>query len=186
MIKSSHPNYGILGAFMALVFTISAILLTPEYNMASQFLSELGVGGLAAHIFNLGLVIAGVSFTLFFLSLRALTDETKVGFIGRILGVDSSVALIGVGVFPLTQSILHTLFAFAFFVLTGASILLLSIYFLKHSFKKILPVVGFAAIVVYIVFGFTVCSSIGPIMQKLTVLIFGVWILLLNLVILRK
>jgi len=170
---------------MVLLFTTVAILLTPGYSISGQFLSELGIDGFAAHIFNLGLVIAGVSFTLFFLSLRALTDKTKVGFVGRILGVDSSLALIGVGVFPLTHPLLHTIFAFAFFVLTGASILFLSIYFLKSSFRKTLPLIGFAAIVINIIFAFTVCSNLGPIMQKLTVLVFGLWMLLLNWLILK-
>jgi len=171
---------------MFLILTTVAILLTPGYDMAGQFLSELGVGGLAAHIFNLGLIITGISFTLFFLSVRAPLDETKVGLIGRILGVDSSVALIGVGAFPLTQPMLHIIFAFAFFALTGASILLLSIYlFLKLQFK-ILSLVGLGVVIIDIIFGFACCGQLGPIMQKITVLGFGAWIMILNLAILRK
>ncbi len=107
---------GICGIMLPIVIFICiafAIILSPWFEWTEHALSDLGIEGIAALFFNLGLVIGGILGFIFSVGLQKQLSK-KIGSI--ILSI-SSLALIGVGLFPETKPLLHFFVAAAFFVL---------------------------------------------------------------------
>ena len=154
---------GILGIAAFLVFTAIAVLNYTNYNFAGQFLSELGTGIASALWFNAGLVITGACLAVFF---AGFWKESKAIAIAGIL---ASLALAGIGVFPMNQEPAHSIAAGLFFFFAGISVLL----FAKENRKdRLLFTVSFLALVTDIAY-----LGIGnPISQKVSVALFLAWV----------
>lgn len=103
------------------------------YSIPDQYLSELGVGPTAA-MYNYGLMVTGLLATAFFPLLYRLLEGSLAAKISVILGVAGSVALIGVGVFPMHIPGPHGFFSAAFFTLIGLAILFASYAMIRGEF----------------------------------------------------
>jgi hypothetical membrane protein len=139
--------YGMLAPIIALSCIGISIALSPWFSWTENWLSDLGgypggepvwsSQGASSVIFNLGLVVAGILGMVFAIGVMAsgmmTTGSGRMG--ARFLLLDS-VALIGVGVFPLTIIALHEIFAVTFFLLALVSFLLIGIGFLRASQKR--------------------------------------------------
>jgi len=115
---------GICGMATLLVFpmVLIAIQLSPWFSWSNNALSDLGVSGPAATIFNSSLIVGGTLSFIFSLGVRKVLPS-KFGWLGVILFAVASLSLIGIGVFPETAGRIHTYFSTAFFALLGLSLL---------------------------------------------------------------
>lgn len=134
----NNKMLGWIGTGIFLIFTAMAVLQYPGYDFEKQFLSELGIGNASANWFNAGLLLSGACFAAFFLG--AQHGKKASGTVGLL----SSLALISVGIFPLSQPVLHEIATGMFFVFAGLAILLFSLEEWKQ--KKALAMLGFLAV----------------------------------------
>lgn len=160
---------GFLAVLAFLSFTALAVLNYANYSFAGQFLSELGIGENSAFWFNFGLMVAGVLFAVFFAGFFKKAKAVSM------LGILASIALIGVGVFPLTQEFLHDLSVGLFFAFAGLAVLVFSLRRLRES--KLLSLLGFAVFASVLAL-----FALGlPLVQKLSVALFLLWVLIVSL-----
>ncbi|MAH42324.1 hypothetical protein CL614_01195 [archaeon] len=169
---------GMIGFIVFILFTGTAISMVPGYDIINQFFSDLGSGGIAAPIYNSGLMIAGIFFAIFFLGLHVylkkyLAMEKKDPLFVKVaifLGILSAISLIGVGILPSSYSYLaHMTPTVAFFGLAGLSIIMLSIYLYSHD--KPMAFLGLVIFFVDIAFAL----YINPVIQKLAVFLISLW-----------
>ncbi len=112
---------GICAVLGFLVFTgsvLAAVSLKPGYDIANQFLSQLGAGGPSAPVFNNAVILSGILLLVFFLGLHSYLGTGKFGVL---FGVLASLALVGVGAFPVNNALgsgqMHNYMSYAFFIL---------------------------------------------------------------------
>ncbi|MDO8428153.1 MAG: DUF998 domain-containing protein [Candidatus Diapherotrites archaeon] len=160
--------FGLLGVFFFLVFTAIAILNYVNYNFTGQYLSELGIGSTSAFWFNTGLILAGFSFAAYFF--------LNFDSIQKITGIFAGLSLSGVGIFPMNIAFEHFVTAAGFFILAGITALLYSLEKLKIDKK--LSLIGFGFVLIDLVF---LIFRESPILQKIAVACFGVWVILVSL-----
>ncbi len=132
--KNTELNLALLAL---IIFTLSvavSIILTPNYDFFFNYLSELGVGENAI-IFNAGVVITAVLLIPFFSSVYQ--KNKMVPQIITILGIASMLFFAGVGIFPLTDGVLHTYAAtMFFFTITLVMFFVFVEFFAKVFFKN--------------------------------------------------
>jgi hypothetical membrane protein len=181
-------NYPLIGVIIFLVSIILAIINYNNYDFFNQVLSQLGVGK-SAIFFNTGLFLTGLFLIPFY---KKMYSKTILSKLTSITGFFSAISLIGVGAFPLTNPIMHFLFAASFFILSATTILLYTINELKqtHIFQnkentlRISLLVGrvVVIVVVQILISLTILTYMfvlrTPIMQKIAVFVIIVWITL--------
>ena len=120
------------GISVALVFSLmwtSAVVVDGNWRLGEETLSELGGDRPGAIYFNSGVVFAGVASLVFWLGLRCTVSKTILSRMGTLALFASSVALIGVGVFPIDTGDPHTVASYLFFSLMLMAFLLLTIPF---------------------------------------------------------
>lgn len=173
---------GILGVAAAAFSIMAAVLLYPGYNPAIQYLSELGIGGNSAVFFNLGLVISGLIFIRFFLEFPRIFRKSLTVRIGSSLGSASCLALICVGLFPMTQPVAHFASSASFFILSLLAVLFLSI----RMFSERLVFNGMLGIIFIISGALFLTSYRNSVMEIVTVFLLILWILAVSVHVLRK
>jgi len=117
---------GICGVLSSIVIFLTiqlAIFDSPWFRWTQHALSDLGVEGLSAFIFNNGLILAGIFSLAFSLGL----SKILVNKLGAYLLGFSSLSLIGVGLFPKTIFMLHYISSAAFFLLVVLALFLIGI-----------------------------------------------------------
>ncbi|GEM_PF-4338587 len=171
------PRSGLWGIVVFVVFTAMAIIAYPGYSFAGQYLSELGTVENSAFWFNAGLILSGILLAAFFASLRHFLN-TKLSKAAIVMGVLASASMAGVGLFSLRDPVLHDLFAKAFFFWgTGVMVLMSCALAQNPKFPRRLVHIGFALSVVKLA---TLLLGYAPILQKLDIAVYGIWILLLS------
>jgi hypothetical membrane protein len=127
---------GLCGILMPIV-AISSILLAT--NNASWFrwdyhcLSNLGVDGTPAIIFNTGIIISGVLAVIFGIFLINVLPKSILSIIGSFIFILSAILLTGIGIFPETTGDLHMITSFGFYILVAFAILIIGIAIIKSS-----------------------------------------------------
>jgi len=109
-----------------------ALLSSPWFTWTDHALSDLGVQTNTAALFNYGMIAGGVFAFIFSLGLIKVLSR-KIG--GYVL-LFSSIALIGIGIFPETVFVLHFFTSATFFVTLTVALLLLGITMQKDPFKR--------------------------------------------------
>ncbi len=142
------------------------------YSIPNQFLSELGVGPTAT-IYNYGLIITGAVCIPIFPIVSVLLKKTIIARLAAIFGIAGCIALIGVGIYPMHVPVLHGLFSFAFFALTGLAIITASIAMYKGEFfTRYVANLGIVVIVADIILGILG----NPISEWGTTILFIIWV----------
>lgn len=142
---------GLCGILVPLVIFICiwlSISGSPWFSWTHHALSDLGIEGLPAFIFNNGLILGGIFAFLFSIGLSKILSYR----IGAYLLAISSLALICAGVFPKTVFLLHYVFSTIFFIALTLSLFIIG-YTLKET--KFEHKLGIAAIF----FAIVACSS---------------------------
>ncbi len=126
---------GICGILLPLVFftgILIAILYSPWFKWTNNALSDLGVKGISALIFNNGLIFGGLLAFIFSIGLIKILSN-KIG--PYILAI-SSLALIGAGLFPITMYTLHYIMSAIFFGSLTIGLLIIGITMKYNQFDQ--------------------------------------------------
>ena len=129
--------FGVITPVVGFTMIFIAIRTAPWFSWTGNALSDLGVEGFTAAIFNAGLAMTGAVMMVFSLSIHEFTKGDLIGQAGFGLLLAASFLLIGIGVFPETAGPIHYYVSVAFFVAVPLSLLVLSIYFLRNSMRNI-------------------------------------------------
>lgn len=118
--------FGFLGPLIAVIAIIASILIHPWFEWADNALSDLGAIGTSYNIiFNLGLVLSGVSGFIFSLGIPEIVEEW-LGRLGACVLVAAMFTLCLIGIFPSGTSP-HMLVSISFFALFALAIFLIGI-----------------------------------------------------------
>ena len=152
-----HKNYfkkidterlaGLCGITMPFIFLFSILIAmsySPWFKWTNNALSDLGAEGVSAFFFNNGLMLAGFFALIFSLGLIKIL-YIKIG--GYLLAI-SSLALIGVGIFPITIFNLHYITSAIFFVSLTIGLLVIGLTMKHYQFDRIM---GLAAIIIALI-----------------------------------
>jgi len=147
-----YGKFGIIAPLVGFLVILAAVLSAPWFNWWTNALSDLGVEGLSATIFNNGLKLTAFLMVIFSLGIKEIADDDKIGLAGFVLFLLGSMALLGIGVFPEGTS-LHYPFSVAFFVIMPISIWVIGYFMIKGglgNLGKISIVLGVAAAIIWI------------------------------------
>jgi hypothetical membrane protein len=134
---------GICGLLIPVViFTCLGLALvsSPWFTWTDHALSDLGIQHDTAALFNYGMIAGGVLAFIFSLGLITVLSRKIGGFVLLL----SSLALIGIGLFPETVFAVHFFTSAMFFVTITLALLFLGITMVKDPFEK--PI-GFLALI---------------------------------------
>jgi hypothetical membrane protein len=126
---------GVCGILIPIVIFIClgvAIASSPWFTWTHHALSDLGVSENTAVLFNYGMVLGGILAFIFSLGLRKVLSN-KIG--ASLLSV-SSLALIGIGLFPETVFVLHFITSASFFVFLTIALLIMGLTIKQNSFER--------------------------------------------------
>jgi hypothetical membrane protein len=132
---NSKKFTGYCGIIMPFVFLISiliAMIYSPWFKWTNNALSDLGSKGVSSLFFNNGLILAGTLGFIFSVGLIKILS-TKIG--GHLLAI-SSIALVFVGIFPVTIFELHYIASAAFFISLTIGILIIGISIRHNALDK--------------------------------------------------
>jgi hypothetical membrane protein len=141
--------FGIVTPVLGFSMIFLAISTAPWFSWQGNALSDLGVEGLTAVIFNGGLVMTGSVMAVFSLSVYEFGKEDRLGKLGFALLLLACILLMGIGVFPETAGDIHMQFSVAFFVTLPVAIIVNGVYLRRRGNRK-LGALGIAAGVVAI------------------------------------
>jgi hypothetical membrane protein len=136
--------FGIIAPVIGFTMIFLAINTAPWFSWGQNALSDLGVQGLTAAIFNGGLAMTASVMAVFGLGLYELTKGDRIGQAGFALFIAACVFLIGIGVFPETAGSIHYYFSVAFFAALPLSNLTISAFLLRKG-ERSLGLLGVAA-----------------------------------------
>jgi len=126
---------GLCGIVMPFIFLISiliAMLYSPWFKWTNNALSDLGAEGVSAFFFNNGLIFSGFFALIFSVGLIRIL-YMRLG--GLVLSI-SSLALVGVGIFPITIFIPHYVASAIFFISLTIGILIIGITMKHYQFDR--------------------------------------------------
>ena len=142
MADLNRPLMKIAGlcGITAPIISISLILLAihnaPWFSWTGNALSDLGVEGFPAVLFNTSLIVGGSLTTVFAIGLiQALRIHTLTR-VGSVLFLLDAFALCAIGVFPETVGRLHFYVSVAFFTLLPLSLLLSGLAMVLETTKR--------------------------------------------------
>jgi len=147
-IKKIAGVCGILVPIIIFICIWLSISSSPWFSWTHHALSDLGIEGLPAFIFNNGLIFGGIFTFIFSMGLSKILSYK----IGAYLLAISSLALIGAGLFPKTLFLLHYVSSTIFFIALTLALFIIG-YTLKET--KFEHKLGIAAIF----FAIVACSS---------------------------
>jgi len=132
---------GIATPILAFTCILTAIASYPAFSWTNNALSDLGIiPGITGPVFNFGLYSSGLfAFNFAVFGLFTYLGNSWVGKIGALTFAATSVALMGIGVFPENAVPYHYSFSVAFFVLLPISLFIITGAFaLKRQTKMAL------------------------------------------------
>jgi hypothetical membrane protein len=136
--------FGIVTPVLGFLMIFLAIGTAPWFSWQANALSDLGVEGLTAAVFNGGLIMTGSVMAIFSLSVYEFGKEDMLGKIGFVLLLIAAILLMGIGVFPETVEPTHWQFSVAFFVNLPVTIIVNGVY-LRRRGNRQLGAVGIVA-----------------------------------------
>lgn len=141
-MKSDNKLASILifiGATQFLIFMKIAEFIYPEYSVSYNYISDLGVGSTAI-VFNSSIIVLGL------LGIIGSLLLYKIEKIFSLLLLLASLGALGVGLFPETTGILHTISALITFLFGGLAAIYSS-RISKGMFKYIWIILGIFSLI---------------------------------------
>lgn len=123
----------ILGTIVIFICILIAISDAPWFRWTHNALSDLGAEGASAIFFNSGLIIGGLLIFIFSSIGLALILSEKGGAFTLAI---SSIALIGIGIYPVTIYKIHFFFSVIFFIFLTLSLFILGFSLRKEKSEK--------------------------------------------------
>lgn len=160
--KYHYEYFGIIGvAIIAIASIVTAMgytgLMGEPYSILNHFISELGFvkSSRLAWVFNSGLIVGSPIIGIFLVGTR-VTLPSRMGGLGRLVGIGTAVGGALVGVFPADVNIWgHIVAAMTFFVGGCVTVGILSIAILRQKeirVSKWLSVLGAAVMLSFALF----------------------------------
>ena len=170
--------FGILAPIVGFLVIYAAVASAPWFSWTENALSDLGVEGVTATIFNYGFMATAGMIAAFSRGLQGFTDGDRVGRIGSSLFLLAAVFLFFIGVFPETAGRIHFYFSVAFFVTLSVTVMVLSVYMLRQGMKGEGVAVLAAGLISAMIWtlnwdGVAVPEAISALMMAVTSVIFG-------------
>ena len=122
---------GMLSPIVIFTFLGLSISQAPWFQWTQHALSNLGIKGVSAIFFNSGFILGGILTFIFSLGLIKMLSK-KIG--AYVLSM-SSLALIGIGLFPVIIYIPHYISSAAFFMLLTLSLLVIGLTIKQDRFE---------------------------------------------------
>ena len=156
-----------------MILWIAAVIAHGSWEFGRQYLSVLGCSGLAAILFNSGVIVAGLLAIPYAVGLRRALGGFTAATVGMFTMIVASIGLVGVGVFPMTVGTPHTVAAFTFFGFILLSLIVLA-WPIIHTpeFRIVGGSVTVGGLVVVIV---SLPLTPPPLLEAITVLVVVVW-----------
>jgi len=163
--RRHFPLWGIVGSAIGLIFILGAMIpyqghSGEPFSIFNHYVSELGEMGIsqAAILFNIGLILAGITFIPFMIGLGLYLDSRfYVAILAAMVGTFSAVAIFFVGIFPMNYPSQHTLSAMSFFfsgmIMTGLWMIAILLQRIPKV-HKLLSLFGVLNVVVFAAFLF--------------------------------
>ena len=173
---------GIVGVIAVYPLILLAIAYYPRFSWFDNALSDLGVQGVSATIFNTTLILGGILLFIFSLGLMIHTAG-RVAKVGCTFMLASAISLALIGLFPENYGRIHFFVSVAFFVLIVLSLLALGSHLLLKSSKLsgLLTLIGaFAAALIWLLpwRGVAIPEAISSIILSARVVAFAVRMLI--------
>ena len=127
MLRKAAGVCGVMSQPVGLVALLLAASRYPAFGWRGSDISVLGVEGPTAAVFNWGLIISGLLSLAFAIGLGRSTRWRRPGRWGIASLLLGSIALSGIGIFPRTLSLPHSLVAIGFFTFVTLALLLIGI-----------------------------------------------------------
>jgi hypothetical membrane protein len=140
---------GICGILIPVVmFTCLGLSIasSPWFTWTQHALSDLGIQTNTAALFNYGMILGGILALIFSIGLIKILSN-KIG--AYILAL-SSVALIGIGLFPETIFTIHFITSASFFVLLTFALLIIGLTIKQNPFERIMGLLALVLAVIAI------------------------------------
>jgi hypothetical membrane protein len=144
--------FGIFTPILGFAMVLIAIGTAPWFSWTGNALSDLGVEGLTAVLFNSGLAMTAAMMMAFSLGLYELTRGNRVGTLSFLLMLAASGWLLGIGRFPETAGRIHFYFSVAFFATLPLALAAFTVYALRKGprwLAHLTAACGLAAAVVW-------------------------------------
>jgi len=129
--------FGIITPVFGFAMIFLAISTAPWFSWEANALSDLGVEGFTAILFNGGLGMTAAVMSMFSLGIYEYTKGDRLGFAAFIVNIASVVFLVGIAVFNENVRPYHYIFSVAFFVALPLSMLIMGAYFLRRGMRDI-------------------------------------------------
>jgi len=120
--------FGMLTPVVGFIMVFLAISQAPWFSWTLNALSDLGVDGFEAVLFNSGLPLTGAVMMMFSAGLFELTKGSTVGRAGSAVHLASAVLLILIGVVNETIEPWHYVVSFAFFSSLAVMLAIMGVY----------------------------------------------------------
>jgi hypothetical membrane protein len=152
------PLWGIVGSAIGLIFILgSQIPYTggegEPFSMFNHFVSELGEYGVSewALVFNIGMILAGITFVPFMIGLGLHLDNV-ISKIAGAVGVFSALSISLVGIYPMNYIEEHTLWAMSFFLSGMVMVALWTLAILIQKEARIPRLFSIGGIINFVIF----------------------------------
>ena len=116
---------GLIGMIVFAIFWSAAIAVDGHWVFGVNTLSDLGADRPGRLWFNSGVIIAGIMMAIYSFGLNHVLIKGQLSSGGCLLMFLSSLALIGIGIFPETSGEIHLYFSWGFFILAMIGLLVL-------------------------------------------------------------
>jgi hypothetical membrane protein len=128
--------FGILTPVVGFIMVFLAICQAPWFSWTLNALSDLGVDGFEAVLFNSGLPLTGAVMMMFSAGLFELTKGSTVGRAGSAVHLASAILLILIGVINETIKPWHYVVSFAFFASLAVMLAIMGVYHWRANMKR--------------------------------------------------
>jgi len=129
--------FGVIGPILTLALMGLAISQAPWFSWTGDALSDLGVHGQSAVLFNSGLIAGGVLSVIFALGVMRYYLSQRVGRCGAFFLLLAGIFLVSIGVFPETApNNIHYAVSVAFFATFPMSLLIQSAALLSIGVRR--------------------------------------------------
>lgn len=128
--------FGMLTPVVGFIMVFLAISQAPWFSWTLNALSDLGVDGFEAVLFNSGLPLTGAVMMMFSAGLFELTKGSTVGRAGSAVHLASAILLILIGVINETIKPWHYVVSFAFFASLAVMLAIMGVYHWRANMKR--------------------------------------------------
>jgi len=127
--------FGILSPLLGFFMLFLSISFTPNFTLTNQTLSELGVGGFGAVLFNSGLMMSGALMMLFGTGLWEVGKSNFKGIIGSVLYLSVSFIIVVLSFVTINIDPWHYYLSVALFTFIPMSMIIFSLHLIEMDLR---------------------------------------------------